>query len=90
MSRGANGYDIAWFDLEHRSFSTDSINTQSLACRATGIDRMVRIVKGGYFSPMQALEFGANGRMIPQRHSAHLTWAPAWSLHNFGPIAIPS
>jgi 4-hydroxy-2-oxoheptanedioate aldolase len=67
---GKIGYDVVWFDLEHRSFSIDTINTQSLACRAAGIDLMVRIVKGGYFSPMQALEFGANGLMIPHIRNA--------------------
>jgi|SRR5579862_8827299 len=67
---GQIGYDVVWFDLEHRPFSVDTINAQSLACRATGMDLMVRIVKGGYFSPMQALEFGANGLMIPHIRSA--------------------
>jgi 4-hydroxy-2-oxoheptanedioate aldolase len=67
---GQIGYDVVWFDLEHRSHSLDTINGQSLACRATGIDLMVRIVKGGYFNPMQALEFGANGLMIPHIRSA--------------------
>jgi 4-hydroxy-2-oxoheptanedioate aldolase len=67
---GQIGYDVVWFDLEHRSNSVDTIYGQSLACRATGIDLMVRILKGGYFSSMQALEFGANGLMIPHIRSA--------------------
>jgi len=66
---GRIGYDVVWFDMEHRSFGTDVINHLSLACRSTGIDLMVRIMKGGYFSPMQALEFGANGLMIPHVRS---------------------
>jgi len=67
---GHIGYDVVWFDLEHRSYSVETINGLSLACRATGIDLMVRIQKSGYFSPMQALEFGANGLMIPHIRSA--------------------
>ncbi len=42
----------------------------SLACRATGIDLMVRLRKHGYDSPMRALEFGANGVMVPHCRSA--------------------
>ena len=64
------GYDVVWFDLEHRSYNHGIINTLSLACRATGIDLMVRVLKGGYHSPMQALEFGANGLMVPHIRSA--------------------
>lgn len=64
------GYDVVWFDLEHRSYNDGIINTLSLACRATGIDLMVRVLKGGYHSPMQALEFGANGLMVPHIRSA--------------------
>lgn len=67
---GHIGYDVVWFDLEHRSFGLDTINPISLACRATGIDLMVRVVKSGYHSPMQALEFGANGLMVPHIRSA--------------------
>ena len=67
---GRIGYDVVWFDLEHRPYSMETINGLSLACRSTGIDLMVRILKSGYYSPMQALEFGANGLMIPHIRSA--------------------
>ena len=67
---GRLGYDLIWFDLEHRAFGMQHIDPLSLACRATGIDLMVRICKTGYTSPMQALEFGANGLMIPHVKSA--------------------
>jgi 4-hydroxy-2-oxoheptanedioate aldolase len=67
---GHIGYDVVWYDLEHRSYSVETINGLSLACRATGIDLMVRILKSGYYSPMQALEFGANGLMIPHIRNA--------------------
>jgi 4-hydroxy-2-oxoheptanedioate aldolase len=67
---GRLGYDLVWLDLEHRSFGMDKIEPISLACRATGMDLMVRICKTGYHAPMQALEFGANGIMIPHNRSA--------------------
>lgn len=63
-------YDVIWFDMEHRAFGYDAIDPLSLACRATGIDLMVRVLKEGYMSPMRALEFGANGLMVPHCRSA--------------------
>lgn len=62
---GLLGFDMVWFDLEHRAFSDEVIDGISLACRATGIDLMVRICKNGYASAMRPLEFGANGIMVP-------------------------
>ena len=67
---GRIGYDVIWFDMEHRPYGPEKIDPLSLACRATGMDLMVRICKNGYHSPMQALEFGANGLMIPHCKSA--------------------
>jgi len=67
---GRSGFDVIWFDLEHRSHNYHMIDPISLACRATGIDLMVRIRKSGYDSVMRALEFGANGIMVPHCRSA--------------------
>lgn len=67
---GRIGYDVIWFDMEHRAFSYDKIDPVALACRATGIDLMVRVLKTGYTSPMRALEFGANGILVPHCMSA--------------------
>ncbi len=67
---GILGYDQVWLDLEHRTFSEEIIAPISLACRSTGIDLMVRIRKSGYDTPMRALEFGANGLMVPHCRSA--------------------
>lgn len=67
---GQIGYDVVWFDLEHRSFNEAHIDPIAMACRATGMDLMVRIRKGGYDGPMRALEFGANGIMVPHCKSA--------------------
>lgn len=67
---GTLGFDVVWFDMEHRHYGYEFIDRLSLACRATGIDLMVRIRKNGYTSVMRALEFGANGIMIPHCCSA--------------------
>jgi 4-hydroxy-2-oxoheptanedioate aldolase len=64
------GFDVIWFDMEHRAFSYDAIDPISLACRSTGIDLMVRVLKSGYMDPMRTLEFGANGIMVPHVKSA--------------------
>jgi 4-hydroxy-2-oxoheptanedioate aldolase len=46
------------------------IDKLSLACRSTGVDLVVRIRKAGYTSAMRALEFGANGIMLPHCYDA--------------------
>ena len=67
---GRIGYDAIWFDMEHRAFGFDRIEPMALACRATGIDLMVRVLKTGYTSAMRALEFGANGILVPHCQDA--------------------
>lgn len=67
---GRTGFDVIWYDLEHRAFGNDTIDAVSLACRYVGIDLMVRIRKNGYNEPMQVLECGANGIMVPHCCSA--------------------
>jgi 4-hydroxy-2-oxoheptanedioate aldolase len=67
---GKSGYDLVWLDMEHRDFDYGVVAPLALACRATGIDLMVRILKTGYSSPMRVLESGANGIMVPHCCSA--------------------
>lgn len=67
---GKLGFDMVWFDMEHRAHEYELIDPLSLACRATGMDLMVRIRKTGYTSAMRALEFGANGVMVPHCRNA--------------------
>jgi len=66
---GRLGFDVVWLDMEHRPFGYEAIDPLSLACRATGMDLMVRVLKTGYSSPMRCLEFGANGLMVPHVRS---------------------
>ncbi|MBL8218909.1 MAG: hypothetical protein JNL62_06755 [Bryobacterales bacterium] len=67
---GRGGFDVVWLDMEHRDFGFDVIGPVALACRATGMDLTVRVLKSGYASPMRALECGANGVMVPHCHNA--------------------
>jgi 4-hydroxy-2-oxoheptanedioate aldolase len=67
---GRIGYDVIWYDLEHRAFDIRTVEAMSLACRATGIDLMVRIRKYGYQEVMNILECGANGIMVPHCRTA--------------------
>jgi 2-keto-3-deoxy-L-rhamnonate aldolase RhmA len=66
---GKLGFDVIWFDMEHRPHAFQLVSGLALACRATGIDLMVRVPKTGYTSPMQVLEMGANGVMVPHCRS---------------------
>jgi len=70
---GRIGYDVIWFDLEHRTFPTHTVEAMALACRANGIDLMVRIRKQGYQEIMNLLECGANGIMVPHCRSVEET-----------------
>jgi 2-keto-3-deoxy-L-rhamnonate aldolase RhmA len=84
---GKIGFDVLWYDMEHRSFSEKTIEPVSLACRATDMDLMVRVRKGNYDSPMRALEFGATGLMVPHIKSADEArqWVQ-WS--KFPPVGV--
>ena len=89
---GRIGYDVIWYDLEHREFAYDTILPMSLACRYTSMDLMVRIRKHGYDSVMRALEFGANGIMVPHCRSVApkpVSVAPGHDVacHLYGDIA---
>jgi 4-hydroxy-2-oxoheptanedioate aldolase len=82
---GQCGFDVVWLDMEHRSFGYDTIDPISLACRATGMDLMVRVLKTGYSTPMRCLEFGANGLMVP--HVRSVEEAKQWvEWSRFPPI----
>jgi len=74
---GKLGFDVVWFDMEHRAHGYEVVDRLSLACRATGVDLMVRIRKTGYTSAMRALEFGANGIMVP--HCCSVEEAQQWA-----------
>ena len=62
---GMIGFDAVWIDMEHKDFGYDTLAQMTLACRATGMDPVVRIVKDGYTSVIRPLEAGAAGLIIP-------------------------
>lgn len=66
---GRIGFDALWYDLEHQTGPDHAANGMALACRASGMDLMVRVRKSEYGSPMRLLEAGANGLMIPHIRS---------------------
>src|SRR5438270_6246767 len=66
---GRFGFDLIWLDMEHRPFSIGVVDAMALACRAFGMDLMVRLLKDGYATPMRLLESGANGLMVPHVRS---------------------
>jgi 4-hydroxy-2-oxoheptanedioate aldolase len=74
---GNLGFDVIWFDMEHRAHGYEVIDRLSLACRLTGADLMVRIRKTGYTSAQRPLEFGANGIMLP--HCRSVEEARQWA-----------
>jgi 4-hydroxy-2-oxoheptanedioate aldolase len=74
---GRLGFDVIWFDMEHRAHGYEVVDRLSVACRATDADLMVRIRKTGYTSAQCALEFGANGIMVP--HCCSVAEAREWA-----------
>ena len=61
---GRLGFDVIWFDMEHRAHGYEVVDRLSVACRATDADLMVRCAKPDHQCPMR-LEFVANGIMVP-------------------------
>ena len=62
---GLVGFDGLWLDMEHKEFSYETLALMMLACRATDMDAMVRVVKGTYNCYIRPLEAGATGLMVP-------------------------
>jgi len=67
---GLLGFDGVWIDMEHQDYGYDQVFEMCLACRASGIEAMVRIRKSGDHSVYRAFEAGATGIMVPHVKSA--------------------
>ena len=67
---GLIGFDGVWIDMEHQDYDYDQLFAMGLACRASGMDPLVRMRKGPYWSYFRCLEAGANGIMVPHVCSA--------------------
>lgn len=70
---GLIGFDGVWIDMEHQDYNYDQLFAMGLACRATGMDPLVRMRKGPYWTYFRCLEAGANGIMVPHVCSAEET-----------------
>jgi 4-hydroxy-2-oxoheptanedioate aldolase len=62
---GLIGFDCLWIDMEHQDYDYDQVFNMGLACRASGMEPMVRIRKEGDHSFYRAFEAGASGLMVP-------------------------
>ena len=62
---GLLDFDALWIDMEHQDYDYNQVFNMALACRATGLDPLVRIRKGDYWSYSRAFEAGAIGIMVP-------------------------
>ncbi|HPA46446.1 MAG TPA: aldolase/citrate lyase family protein [bacterium] len=62
---GLIGFDCLWIDMEHQDFSYDEVFNACLACRATGMEPLVRIRREGRHSCARGFEVGGTGIMVP-------------------------
>ncbi len=77
---GLIGFDCLWIDMEHQDYDYDQAFNMGLACRASGMEPMVRIRKEGDHSFFRAFEAGATGIMVPHvRTVQEAEWAIRFS-----------
>lgn len=67
---GMLGYSCLWIDMEHSGLGYERLADLLRAARISGMDIIVRIVKGGYSNIIRPLELGANGLVLPHCKSA--------------------
>ena len=60
------GYDYIIFDMEHSSFTQESIRQAVLSSKVAGITPIVRVQDTEYFLMSRPLDAGAEGLMIPR------------------------
>jgi hypothetical protein len=63
---GQFGFDCLWVCTEHIATDKSTLENVIRAGRLTGMDIMVRVVRGNYDDLIQPLELGAKGLMIPR------------------------
>jgi 4-hydroxy-2-oxoheptanedioate aldolase len=63
---GQFGFDCLWVCTEHIATDRSTLENVIRAGRLTGMDIMVRVVRGNYDDLIQPLELGAKGLMIPR------------------------
>jgi 4-hydroxy-2-oxoheptanedioate aldolase len=65
-----NGYHGIWIDHQHQNYSDDQIAHMCLACRAGGIDPIIRVRKRDLGSYSRAFEMGGSGIIVPHVNTA--------------------
>ncbi|MDA0746443.1 MAG: aldolase/citrate lyase family protein, partial [bacterium] len=84
---GLIGYDCLWIDMEHQDYDYDQVFNMCLACRASGMEPMVRVRKEGDHSFYRAFEAGASGLMVPHvRTMEEAEWVLKFS--RFAPMGL--
>lgn len=63
---GMMGFDCMWLGNEHLFADESTVAHLILACRAAGMDCMIRRNMSGYEDLLRPLEMGVNGFMIPR------------------------
>jgi 4-hydroxy-2-oxoheptanedioate aldolase len=63
---GLMGFDCAWICNEHIGIDPSKMDSIIRACRASGMDSMIRVKPGDYRDILHVLEMGAKGIMLPR------------------------
>ena len=84
---GMIGFDCLWIDEEHQDYDYDQMFNMGLACRASGMEPMIRVRKEGDHSFYRAFEAGASGLMVPHvRTIEEAEWVIKYS--RFAPVGL--
>lgn len=67
---GQFGPDCLWICTEHVATDKSLLEGIIRSCRLTGMDALVRVVRGNYDDLIQPLELGAKGLIIPRVRTA--------------------
>lgn len=62
---GLTGFDCLWIDMEHQDYDYEEVFNICLACRASGVEPMVRVRREGRHSFARGFEVGGTGIMAP-------------------------
>lgn len=82
---GMSGLDCVWVDMEHIPNDYSVIGKQILAAKASNIDILVRVPRGGYSDYIRPLEMDATGIMVPHIMSLEDAKKVVW-MTRFHPI----
>lgn len=94
---GASGFDFIFVDLEHSSYSMETLTDIVLAAKSVGLVCLARIGDPQYHLIARTLDAGAQGLMIPRVESEETVTSilksakyPPWGERGFGVRSIVS